>query len=500
MSFNKKIFFLLISFFILCTISSVAQSVGIEANTSEKTSLLQYILAWYENNMTYPVIAFLMALESSFLGIIPSELIISVAAYVSLDNDSALTFWGVVAASTVGSMLGGLINYSLAIFLGRKVLYSLADSRLGHFFLLSSSKLIKAEEWFVRYSKVSVCIGRLVPGVRQFISIPAGLSRMKLPPFMIYTVIGSGVWNTVIAGLGYLFHGQQDLIKKYSVELSYVIVIILVIVISYFLIKYLINKKLHKKNTKIYGLIGHPLSYSLSKSFFSEKFENEKINARFELFEIQDDNELSIFFEKIRNQTDFTLYGFNVTFPLKEKVIPFLDEIDQTSAEIGAVNCVKIIKNENNIISIKGYNTDTLGFEQAIKPYLEGKQISALICGGGATGRAIAAALCRLNVDYQFVSRENNTKNITYSQVSEQLVSENLLITNATNLGFDTMENQCVPLPYEHITSEHLLFDVIYNPVETHFLQKGRQHGAQTINGIQMFENQALASWEIWNS
>lgn len=500
MSKNKKFFFLFVSFLLLCTISVIAQNIGIEVNKDGKLSLLQHILIWYEKNMTYPVIALLMALESSFLGIIPSELIVSVAAYVALDNATSLTFWGVVVSATVGSLFGGLINYCLAIFLGRKALYSLADSRLGHFFLLNSDKLITAEKWFVRYSKVSVCIGRLVPGVRQFISIPAGLSRMKLLPFMLYTVVGSSVWNTIIAALGYFLHGQQDLIKKYSYELSYLIVIILVLVLMFFLIKHLKNKKMQNKNAKIYGLIGYPLSYSMSKNFFTEKFEKEKIIARFELFETQDDDELTNFFAKIRSQTDFALQGFNVTFPLKEKIIPFLDEIDPIATEIGAVNCVKIIKDENQNIYLKGYNTDTLGFEMAIKPYLEEKKINALICGTGGAGKAISAALRRLNVDFKFVSRTKTEKNITYSEVCEQIIADNLLIINATNLGFGKMENQCVPLPYEFITPEHLLFDVIYNPAETLFLQKGRQRGTRTINGSQMFANQALESWEIWNT
>ncbi|MCL2597084.1 MAG: VTT domain-containing protein [Paludibacter sp.] len=500
MTANKKIIVIFLSLLLFCTISTIAQNVGIEAHTDEKLSLLEQILIWYDKNMTYPVIALLMALESSFLGIIPSELIISVAAYVSLDNDVSLTFWGVVAAATVGSLLGGLINYSLAIFMGRKVLYSLADSKLGHFFLLNSNKLIKAEKWFVSYSKVSVCIGRLVPGVRQFISIPAGLSRMKLTPFMIYTVVGSSAWNTVIAALGFFLHGQQDLIKKYSVELSYLIVIILVLIILFFFIKYLINKKLHTKNTQIYGLIGYPLSTSMSQKFFTNKFKKEKIRACFELFEIQEDDQIAAFVEKIRSQKGFTMCGFNVTFPLKEKIIPFLDEIDPAAKAIGAVNCVKIVINENKNMSLKGYNTDSFGFEQAIKPHLEGKKMNALICGTGASGRAIAAALRRLNVDFWFVSRTKTAENITYSEVSQQVISENLLIINATNLGFGKMKNQYPPLPYEYITPEHLLFDVIYNPAETLFLKKGIQHGSNIINGSQMFVNQALASWDIWNS
>lgn len=494
---NKKYIFLCFSFLMLCTISVIAQNVGIEANTEEKLSIIQHILIWYEKNMTYPTIALLMALESSFLGIIPSELIISVAAYVALDNTTSLTFWGVVIAATIGSLLGGLINYTLAVFLGRKALYALADSKLGHFFLLNSNKLMNAEKWFVRYSKISVCIGRLVPGIRQFISVPAGLSRMKLLPFMLYTVIGSSAWNTVLAALGYFLHGQQDLIKKYSFELSYLIVIILILIVIFFLFKYLKNKKLQNQNAKIFGLTGYPLSYSKSKAFFCEKFEKEKINARFELFEIKDDNELNDFFEKIKNQTDFALQGFNVTFPLKEKIIPFLDEIDDTVAETGAVNCVKIIRNDNQIPSLKGYNTDTYGFEQAIKPYLEQENINALICGTGGTAKAISAALKRLNVNFTFISRTKTETNITYSEVSQQTITDNLLIINATNLGFGKMENQCVPLPYEYITHEHLLFDVIYNPAETLFLQKGRQCGARTINGSQMFANQAIKSWEI---
>ncbi|GHT18212.1 hypothetical protein FACS189429_4300 [Bacteroidia bacterium] len=482
---------------IACTAFVAAQSIGVERNTGETLSLIQHIEIWYANNMSYPVIALLMALESSFLGIIPSELIVSAAAYVALDNATSLSFWGVVIASTAGSMLGGLINYTIAVFLGRKALYALADSRVGHFFLLNGNKLMKAEAWFVRYSKLSVCIGRLVPGVRQFISIPAGLSRMKLLPFVLYTVAGSGVWNTVLASLGYFLHGQQDLIKKYTFELSYLIVVIIIVFFMFFLIKYLKKRKLQMKNATIFGLIGYPLTHSMSKKYFTEKFERENINAHFELFEIQNDNELKTFCEKIKTSN---LRGFNVTFPLKEKILPLLHKLDTAAAEIAAVNCVQIIEKENGEKYLKGYNTDTFGFENAIKPYLDKKIKSALVCGTGGAAKAIVAALKRLNMPFTLISRTKTEKTITYAEVTAQTIADNLLIINATNLGFGAMEKQCVALPYQYITSEHLLFDVIYNPQETLFLQQGRQHGARTINGSQMFVEQALAAWKIWNN
>ncbi|MDR2825039.1 MAG: VTT domain-containing protein [Prevotellaceae bacterium] len=495
--FPKKIF-ALCSLLLFCAVVVMAQGIGVEQDAGEKLSLIQHIEIWYAENMSYPVIILLMALESSFLGIIPSELIVSAAAYVALDSTTSLTFWGVVAVATVGSLLGGLINYTIAVFLGRRALYALADSTLGHFFLLNSDKLIKAEAWFVRYSKLSVCIGRLVPGVRQFISIPAGLSRMKLLPFMLYTIVGSGVWNVVLAALGYFLHGQQDLIKKYTFELSYIIVVALAAALIFFLIKYLKKKKAEKQHTRLFGLIGYPLVYSKSKKYFAEKFEREKVNARFELLEIKSDEELTDFCNKIKIST-LVLRGFNVTFPLKEKIISFLDQIDAPAAEIGAVNCVKIIRNENGIFRLKGYNTDTLGFEQAIKPYLDKRTKRALVCGTGGVAKAIIAALARLEIPYTLVSRTKTDKTITYAEVSAQTIADHLLIINATNLGFGSHENECVTLPYEHITHEHLLYDVIYNPTETLFLQRGRQRGARTLNGSQMFAEQAEAAWALWN-
>ncbi|MDR1654043.1 MAG: VTT domain-containing protein [Prevotellaceae bacterium] len=494
---------------VVCAACVSAQGADIDPNLPEKISLIEHIENWYANNMTYPVITLLMALESSFLGIIPSELIVSAAAYVSLDSATALTFRGVVVAATVGSLLGGMINYTIAALLGRKALYMLADSRAGRFFLLNSNKLIKAETWFVRYSKLSVCIGRLAPGVRQFISIPAGLARMKLIPFALYTIAGSGVWNTVLAAMGYFLHGQQDLIEKYTFELSYFTVIILILILAFFVIKNFRNKRLKKMRMQIFGLTGYPLKYSMSKKYFSEKFTREKIDARFDLFEIRNANELENFIQTIKNAAsagkrknmpDFAhnLAGFNVTFPLKEIIIPFLDEIDPAAMEIGAVNCVKVIRKGDEKPRLKGYNTDTLGFEQAIKPYLDKNIKHALVCGTGGASKAITAALKRLNIPFTLVSRSKTEKTIAYSEVTKQMIHDNLLIVNATNVGFGTSENQCVTLPYQHITPEHLLYDVIYNPDETLFLRKGRERGARTINGSQMFAEQAAAAWKTW--
>ncbi|MDR2840912.1 MAG: VTT domain-containing protein [Paludibacter sp.] len=489
---HRRIFFIF-TLLLCCGGVFVMAQVPEAVPEDTKLSLIQHIERWYADNMTYPVIVLLMALESSFLGIIPSELIVSAAAYISLDPSVSLSFWGVVVAATIGSLLGGLINYGLAIFLGRKALYTLADTRLGHFCMLSGEKMLEAEKWFVKYSKISVCIGRLVPGVRQLISVPAGLSRMRLPAFMLYTAVGSSLWNTVLATIGYLLHGQEDLIQKYTFEISYLTGGGVVAVVIFFIIKQKLKKKKTEANQRVFGLIGAPLTHSMSKKYFFEKFEQEKINARFELFEIQNIEELPALLQR-----EPKLEGLNVTFPLKEKILPFLDEIDACAAQIGAVNCVKITRDKFQQPYLKGYNTDYIGFEKAIQPYVE-KDTRALLLGTGGAAKAILFALQGLNVPVSIVSRTAGDNRMSYADLSAQTIQTHRLIINATPLGMPATADQCPDMPYASLTAEHILFDAIYNPPETKFLQMGREHHTRRINGSKMFVEQALAAWKIWN-
>ena len=211
-------------------------------------TLVDNIIAWYSAHMNYASITGLMAIESSFIPF-PSEVVIPPAVMVAGEEASALCTTGVypidvlliVLFGTLGAMIGAVINYGLSVWLGRIIIYKFADSKLGHLCLLSSEKVQKAEEYFNEHGKISTFIGRFIPAVRQLISIPAGLSRMHFGWFLFYTFLGAFVWNCVLALLGYIAHGQMDLIKEYSHELSVAILIIVGLVIVYFVVKKIIS-------------------------------------------------------------------------------------------------------------------------------------------------------------------------------------------------------------------------------------------------------------------
>lgn len=208
----------------------------------QKQTILQEIENWYANNMGYGAITALMAVESSFIPF-PSEIVVPPAAYIASQPDSNLNIFLVVFFATIGALIGALINYFLAIYLGRPIIYKLAASKLGHLLLLSSEKIAKAEVYFNKKGNISTFIGRLIPGIRQLISIPAGLSKMNLGNFMFYTFLGAGIWNAILALLGYLAHGQKDLIDKYSHELSIVMLIVLAIMMLFFIVKWMRKRR-----------------------------------------------------------------------------------------------------------------------------------------------------------------------------------------------------------------------------------------------------------------
>ncbi len=204
-------------------------------------------------------------------------------------------------------------------------------------------------------------------------------------------------------------------------------------------------------------------------------------------------------FEKIKNFPEIisknkNIKGLNVTIPYKEQIIPYLDRIDEKAKNIGAINTIKI---ENNFL--KGFNTDEYGFRNSLVPHLKKHHKSALILGTGGASKAIAYSLKKLNISYEFVSRQKNTK-YNYKSITKNDISKNLLIINCTPLGtFPNIEMK-PEICYEGISNKHLLFDLIYNPIETAFLKMGKQNGAKTINGLKMLELQAEKAWEIWNS
>lgn len=215
----------------------------------QEESMLMKVENWYANNMNYLSITLLMTVESSFIPF-PSEVVIPPAAYVAGKEESTLHVTDnyilnvllIVLFGTIGALLGAIINYFLAMWLGRPIIYAFADSKIGHLCLLSSEKVKKAEDYFNDHGKVSTFVGRLIPGIRQLISIPAGLSKMHFGQFLLYTFLGAGIWNIVLALLGYIAHGQMDLIHAYSHELSIAIMALLAVAVIYFIAKTIIKR------------------------------------------------------------------------------------------------------------------------------------------------------------------------------------------------------------------------------------------------------------------
>ena len=215
-------------------------------------SLIDNLITWYSAHMNYASITALMAVESSFIPF-PSEVVIPPAAFVAGQPESVLCVTGtypvdvllIVLFGTLGAMIGAIINYGLSVWLGRIIIYKFADSRLGHLCLLSSEKIQKAEQYFREKGNVSTFIGRFIPGIRQLISIPAGLSRMHFGAFLWWTFLGAFIWNCILAALGYVAAGQMDRIKEYSHEISVAILILCGIAVAYWGIKKLIALTKH---------------------------------------------------------------------------------------------------------------------------------------------------------------------------------------------------------------------------------------------------------------
>ena len=247
---------------------------------------------------------------------------------------------------------------------------------------------------------------------------------------------------------------------------------------------------------KLYGLIGFPLSHSFSKGYFTDKFEKENIaNSLYENFPIENvDKIIDII---ISNQD---LIGLNVTIPYKEQVIKYLNEIDDAVKEIGAVNTIKV-KRENEKIYLKGYNTDVYGFKNSLEPLLDKHDYKALILGTGGASKAIKYILNQLNINYISASIEELKENeIRYNEIDENMIKDRLIIINATPLGTYPNIDTCPDILYEAVTQNHILYDLVYNPDETLFLKKGKERGAKVKNGLEMLHLQAEKSYEIWNN
>ncbi|MFK7933575.1 MAG: shikimate dehydrogenase [Saprospiraceae bacterium] len=246
------------------------------------------------------------------------------------------------------------------------------------------------------------------------------------------------------------------------------------------------------------GLIGYPLSHSFSVGYFGKKFEAEGIT------DFQYDNyaipTITEFPKLLKN--DIELFGLNVTIPYKEQVIPYLDELDEAAAAIGAVNTIQI-KNGKT----KGFNTDVYGFKFALlnlldKSYASANinQIEALVLGTGGAAKAVYYVLNELNIPFKTVSRSAKKGDLTYTKIDQQVIEKHRLIVNTTPLGMSPNISSAPDLPYEYLTAQHFLYDLIYNPPETRFLKQGKKVGAAIANGLQMLHLQAEKSWEIWNN
>lgn len=243
---NKITVFVLLLIGVLNLSAQEASSVSetIETTQQEEKGLVEKVTNWYMDNMNYGTVTLLMTIESSFIPF-PSEVIVPPAAYKATKPDSDMNIVLVVVFATLGALTGAVINYYLALFLGRPIVYKFAESKLGHMLLLDAKKIETAEKYFDKHGKSSTLIGRLVPAVRQLISIPAGLAKMNLATFLTFTALGAGIWNIILAVLGYLAAGQSDMIEKYSHELSYVLIGLGILFVAY-----LIFKAIRKKNKK----------------------------------------------------------------------------------------------------------------------------------------------------------------------------------------------------------------------------------------------------------
>jgi shikimate dehydrogenase len=241
-----------------------------------------------------------------------------------------------------------------------------------------------------------------------------------------------------------------------------------------------------------FGLIGFPLGHSFSKKYFTEKFEREQISdCTYSNFPIESIDTFPTLLSKEQN-----LVGVNVTIPYKQQVLAHLDALDPVAAAIGAVNTIHVTK-----AGLKGYNTDAFGFQQSLKPFLKSTHERALVLGTGGASKAVAYVLKSIGVQVIFVSRTpNGHDQMGYADVNEHVLAACKLVVNTTPLGTHPNVDACPPLPYHQLTAEHHLYDLVYNPAETLFLQQGKAQGASIQNGLDMLKLQAEQAWKIWNS
>lgn len=242
---------------------------------------------------------------------------------------------------------------------------------------------------------------------------------------------------------------------------------------------------------RLFGLIGHPLSHSFSKKYFTEKFDKLGLaDCRYELFPLSTIDELPALLA-----SNPELEGLNVTIPYKKEVLKFLDD-SAVPDGLQACNCIRIEKGH-----LTGYNTDAIGFEKSIKPLLKPWHTHALVLGNGGAAEAVIYVLKKIGISFEVVSRSlHKGSTLTYDKLNKAIIEKNTVIVNTTPLGMYPKVESCPDIPYEFLTDQHLLYDLVYNPAETLFLQKGKQNGASIKNGEEMLILQAEESWTIWNS
>ena len=247
------------------------------------------------------------------------------------------------------------------------------------------------------------------------------------------------------------------------------------------------------ETTDVYGLVGYRLSHSFSRGFFNEKFKNENIPAEYRNFELDriDDIRLVV-------NSNPQLRGLNVTIPYKQSIIPFLDEMDETARLIGAVNVVKFIR-ENGRLTLKGYNSDVIGFTDSIRPCLKPHHRKGLVLGTGGASKAVWYGLLSLGVEPQWVSRTRKENAICYEDLTPEVMREYTVIVNASPVGMYPDIDACPAIPYHLVTPDHLAYDLVYNPETTLFMEKCKAQGADVKNGIEMLLLQAYGAWDIWN-
>lgn len=236
------------------------------------------------------------------------------------------------------------------------------------------------------------------------------------------------------------------------------------------------------------------MSHSFSAKLFSEKFDKEKIDAEYLLWETDD---LAALINRLK--TEKSLTGFNVTVPYKEDIIPLLDSISRGASEIGAVNTVKVSDN-NGTPQLTGYNTDAEGFRQSLTDFLPAnhQHMKALVLGTGGASKAVGYALRCEGITPTFISRNPREGILTYSMLTEEVIAAHEIIINTTPLGTFPDEERAPDIPYRFISDKHYCHDLVYNPEETLFMKNCRLQGAKVKNGLEMLKNQARAAWEIW--